>query len=357
MDARDSRIGGYPILTPKLDVTAIGAGGGSIAWRDRGGAFNVGPRSAGADAGPRVLRPRRHRSDGHRRARRPRPHRPRPVPRRAPAARPGRRPRRGAAHRRRVRARHGGRRAGDPRDRQREHGPRGAHPLRAPRLRPARVRARRLRRRRPAARVRGRRAARGAGHPPAARARHHLGDGPPGHRPEVRQRPHRRRHAGRGRPRRARRGRSRRWSATCARASAAGDEPVLHREAACRYAGQGYELAVDCDDPRRGLARAARHELPRPAPPGVRLRLPRRPGRDHQPARHRDRRDPHPAAHLGPGGRRRPGGRGDRHPHRRVRRRRRARGARRAHLRPRAPARRGRAAQPRRSSTRWTRPS
>jgi N-methylhydantoinase A/oxoprolinase/acetone carboxylase beta subunit len=28
---------------------------------------------------------------------------------------------------------------------------------------------------------------------------------------------------------------------------AAGDAPVLHREAACRYAGQGYELAVDCD--------------------------------------------------------------------------------------------------------------
>jgi N-methylhydantoinase A len=52
MDARDSRIGGYPILTPKLDVTAIGAGGGSIAWRDRGGAFNVGPRSAGAVPGP-----------------------------------------------------------------------------------------------------------------------------------------------------------------------------------------------------------------------------------------------------------------------------------------------------------------
>jgi N-methylhydantoinase A len=29
---------------------------------------------------------------------------------------------------------------------------------------------------------------------------------------------------------------------------AAGDEPVLHREAACRYVGQGYELAVDCHD-------------------------------------------------------------------------------------------------------------
>ena len=45
--------------------------------------------------------------------------------------------------------------------------------------------------------------------------------------------------------------------------------------------------------------------------------------------------------------RRRPGGRGDRHPHRGVRRRGRARGARRAHLRPRAPARRGRAPRPR----------
>jgi N-methylhydantoinase A len=33
-------------------VTAIGAGGGSIAWQDEAGAFNVGPRSAGADPGP-----------------------------------------------------------------------------------------------------------------------------------------------------------------------------------------------------------------------------------------------------------------------------------------------------------------
>ena len=52
LDARESKMGGYPILSPKLDVTAIGAGGGSIAWRDAGGAFNVGPRSAGADPGP-----------------------------------------------------------------------------------------------------------------------------------------------------------------------------------------------------------------------------------------------------------------------------------------------------------------
>jgi N-methylhydantoinase A len=52
MNARESQMGGYPILSPKLDVTAIGAGGGSIAWKDTGGAFNVGPRSAGADPGP-----------------------------------------------------------------------------------------------------------------------------------------------------------------------------------------------------------------------------------------------------------------------------------------------------------------
>jgi N-methylhydantoinase A len=35
-----------------IDVEGIGAGGGSIAWVDKGGALNVGPRSAGADPGP-----------------------------------------------------------------------------------------------------------------------------------------------------------------------------------------------------------------------------------------------------------------------------------------------------------------
>ena len=52
LNIMDSYMGGYPILSPKLDVTAIGAGGGSIAWIDAGGAFNVGPRSAGAEPGP-----------------------------------------------------------------------------------------------------------------------------------------------------------------------------------------------------------------------------------------------------------------------------------------------------------------
>ena len=48
--ARDTWIGGYPLLVPMLDVHTIGAGGGSIAYVDEGGAFRVGPRSAGADA-------------------------------------------------------------------------------------------------------------------------------------------------------------------------------------------------------------------------------------------------------------------------------------------------------------------
>lgn len=41
-----------PVRAPMLDIKSIGAGGGSIAWLDRGGALQVGPRSAGADPGP-----------------------------------------------------------------------------------------------------------------------------------------------------------------------------------------------------------------------------------------------------------------------------------------------------------------
>ena len=50
--ARDTWVGGYPLLVPMLDVHTIGAGGGSIAYVDEGGAFRVGPRSAGAAPGP-----------------------------------------------------------------------------------------------------------------------------------------------------------------------------------------------------------------------------------------------------------------------------------------------------------------
>ena len=45
-------IGGRPIQLPTVDVHTVGAGGGSIGWRDPGGALRVGPRSAGADPGP-----------------------------------------------------------------------------------------------------------------------------------------------------------------------------------------------------------------------------------------------------------------------------------------------------------------
>ncbi len=46
------RIGGRVIQLPMVDVHTVGAGGGSVGWRDPGGALRVGPRSAGADPGP-----------------------------------------------------------------------------------------------------------------------------------------------------------------------------------------------------------------------------------------------------------------------------------------------------------------
>jgi N-methylhydantoinase A len=49
---RDTQVNGYPVLTPMIDLQTIGAGGGSIAHIDAGGAFRVGPRSAGAAPGP-----------------------------------------------------------------------------------------------------------------------------------------------------------------------------------------------------------------------------------------------------------------------------------------------------------------
>lgn len=46
------RISGLPVSTPSLVIETIGAGGGSIAWVDSGGALRVGPRSAGSVPGP-----------------------------------------------------------------------------------------------------------------------------------------------------------------------------------------------------------------------------------------------------------------------------------------------------------------
>ena len=88
MRRTDSRtIDGRPIQLPMVDVHTVGAGGGSIGWRDRGGALRVGPRSAGAEPGPACYGRGGERADGHRRQ---------------PAAR---QPRRRLAARRRGRAR------------------------------------------------------------------------------------------------------------------------------------------------------------------------------------------------------------------------------------------------------------
>ena len=43
---------GIPIQIPMIDIHTIGAGGGSIAWIDKGGMLRMGPQSAGADPGP-----------------------------------------------------------------------------------------------------------------------------------------------------------------------------------------------------------------------------------------------------------------------------------------------------------------
>ncbi len=45
-------IAGHPIRVPVIDIHTVGAGGGSIAYCDRGGSLKVGPESAGADPGP-----------------------------------------------------------------------------------------------------------------------------------------------------------------------------------------------------------------------------------------------------------------------------------------------------------------
>ncbi len=50
--AGQRHVAGLPVRSPSLDIVTIGAGGGSIAWLDDGGALRVGPRSAGAVPGP-----------------------------------------------------------------------------------------------------------------------------------------------------------------------------------------------------------------------------------------------------------------------------------------------------------------
>ena len=51
-ETTSAQIGGYPTRMPTIDIHTVGAGGGSIARVDPGGALLVGPQSAGADPGP-----------------------------------------------------------------------------------------------------------------------------------------------------------------------------------------------------------------------------------------------------------------------------------------------------------------
>ena len=48
----ENTVGDFPVIMPAVDVSAVGAGGGSIAWTDAEGVLKVGPESAGANPGP-----------------------------------------------------------------------------------------------------------------------------------------------------------------------------------------------------------------------------------------------------------------------------------------------------------------
>jgi N-methylhydantoinase A len=50
--SREGRMARYPLRVPMVDVSTVGAGGGSLAWLDSSGGLHVGPQSAGAAPGP-----------------------------------------------------------------------------------------------------------------------------------------------------------------------------------------------------------------------------------------------------------------------------------------------------------------
>ena len=51
-EVQERALAGFPLRMPSLDVNAVGAGGGSVAWIDVDGLLKVGPHSAGATPGP-----------------------------------------------------------------------------------------------------------------------------------------------------------------------------------------------------------------------------------------------------------------------------------------------------------------
>ena len=189
-----------------VDIDTIGAGGGSIAYVDAGGVFRVGPQSAGADPGPACygrggeeptstdaqlllgrLRPDRGLLGGD-------------MPLDLELARAAMEK---IAEQLEISGRGGGaRRAADPEVRD---GAGDRAQLRAARLRPARVHARRRRRRRAAVRVRHRARARDPARARPAAPGDHLGDRPARDRPPARVRRHRAACREDARPRAARR--------------------------------------------------------------------------------------------------------------------------------------------------------
>lgn len=52
LTSTEAHVGEFPVILPAVDVTSIGAGGGSVAWLDAAGVLKVGPESAGAEPGP-----------------------------------------------------------------------------------------------------------------------------------------------------------------------------------------------------------------------------------------------------------------------------------------------------------------
>jgi Hydantoinase/oxoprolinase/Hydantoinase/oxoprolinase N-terminal region len=72
--SRLMRGNGYLLRIPVIDISEVGAGGGSIAALDAGGSLRVGPRSAGAVPGLACYGPRQRATDGHRRQSAPRLH-------------------------------------------------------------------------------------------------------------------------------------------------------------------------------------------------------------------------------------------------------------------------------------------
>ena len=60
---------GYILRVPSIDIAEVSAGGGSIAWVDKGGSLQCGPHSAGRGAGASLLQQGGYRAHGHRRQR------------------------------------------------------------------------------------------------------------------------------------------------------------------------------------------------------------------------------------------------------------------------------------------------